>query len=161
MDSRRGAPPQLPASTTGAPYQGTWRFTVEPCEASVPQIRHAVRDLVRRQRAPVSPDAMYGLLLIVSELVTNGIRHAALLTPRIGVEVTLGRSWVRVAVEDGHPYRPRALEVDPDQQHTGGRGLLLVKAVTSESGGACGVVPTAAGGKVIWADLPMEPPLPD
>ncbi|MDB1089775.1 ATP-binding protein [Streptomyces sp. ACA25] len=136
-----------------------WRFTVPPVDSSVPHIRHAVRDLIRRQEAPVSDDLMHGLLLILSELVTNGVRHAALLTAEIGVEVAFHPGgWVRVAVEDGHPYRPKALDAAPDREHTSGRGLLLVKAFTTEAGGSCGVEPTAAGGKVIWAALPMEGP---
>lgn len=154
MDSRSGVPTQ-PAVPAQPGYQGAWRFTMAPAEPSVPQVRHAVRDLIRRQQAPVSEDVMQALLLILSELVTNGIRHAALLTPEIGVEVTLRNGWVRLAVEDGHPYRPKALEADPDQQHTGGRGLLLVKTLTLEAGGECGVAPTATGGKIIWAAMPV------
>ncbi len=68
---------------------------------------------------------MHGLLLIVSELVTNAVRHAALLSPVLAVEVAVGAEWVRVSVEDNHPYRPTALEADHGQ--TGGRGLLLVR----------------------------------
>ncbi|MGW7352344.1 ATP-binding protein [Streptomyces sp. NPDC054784] len=136
-------------------YEGTWRFSAPPVDTAVPQLRHAVRDLVRRQRAPLTDDLLDGLLLIVSELVTNSVRHAALLSPEVGVEVTLGASWVRIAVEDSHPYRPKALEADPDRQHTGGRGLLLVKAVTAEAGGVCDVEQTSSGGKVIWAALPL------
>ncbi|WP_431783639.1 ATP-binding protein [Streptomyces chumphonensis] len=136
-------------------HQGAWRFTAPALDTSVPRVRHAVRDLIRRQRAPVSPEVLDGLLLIVSELVTNSVRHAALLSPRLGVEVSLGDGWVRVAVEDGHPYRPKALASDPAEEHLGGRGLLLVKAVVAESGGACDVEPTATGGKIIWAALPL------
>jgi two-component sensor histidine kinase len=155
MDSRSGALPQPTAA--GPPrHVGAWRFTVAPMDASVPQVRRAVRELLYRQRAPVSEELLQGLLLILSELVTNGVRHAALLTPQIGVEVGLDASWVRIAVEDGHPYRPKALEAAPDHQHTSGRGLLLVKIITLEAGGSCGVEPTAAGGKVIWAALPLD-----
>ena len=103
----------------------------------------------------MTDDQLHGLLLIVSELVTNAVRHAALLSPELGVEVALSRGWVKVAVEDGHPYRPKALAADPDQQHTGGRGLLLVKTVVAESGGVCDVEQTAVGGKIIWAALPL------
>ncbi|MGH3324482.1 MAG: ATP-binding protein, partial [Streptomyces sp.] len=87
--------------------------------------------------------------------VTNSVRHAALLSPEIGVEVSLGNGWLRVAVEDSHPYRPKALDADPGQEHTGGRGLLLVKMITLEAGGVCDVEQTGAGGKVIWAALPL------
>ncbi len=75
----------------------------------------------------------HGLLLIVSELVTNAVRHAAVLSPLLAVEIAVGPEWVRVSVEDDHPYRPTALEADHGQ--TGGRGLLLVREITREAGG--------------------------
>jgi anti-sigma regulatory factor (Ser/Thr protein kinase) len=137
------------------PYEGVWRFTAPAVDASVPQARHAVRDLLVRQGVPVSEDLVQGLLLIVSELVTNAVRHAALLSPTLAVEVAVGAEWVRVSVEDNHPYRPTALEADHGQ--TGGRGLLLVREVTREAGGVCDVEHTASGGKVIWAALPLKP----
>jgi two-component sensor histidine kinase len=120
----------------------------------VPQLRHAVRDLVRRQGV-VPEEILQNLLLILSELASNAVRHAALLSPEIGVEVRLEGGWLRVAVEDSHPYRPKALDAQPDQEHIGGRGLLLVKIITSESGGVCDVEQTGTGGKVVWAALPL------
>ncbi|MEV7284667.1 ATP-binding protein [Streptomyces sp. NPDC093252] len=137
------------------PYEGVWRFTAPAVDASVPQARHAVRDLLLRQGVPVAEDVGHGLLLIVSELVTNAVRHAALLSPVLAVEVAVGAEWVRVSVEDNHPYRPTALETDYGR--TGGRGLLLVSEITREAGGACDVEQTAGGGKVIWAALPLKP----
>ncbi|WP_307544252.1 ATP-binding protein [Streptomyces sp. V3I8] len=135
------------------PYEGVWRFTAPAADSSVPQARHAVRDLLARQGVPVSDDIVQGLLLIVSELVTNAVRHAAVLSPVLAVEVAVGAEWVRVAVEDDHPYRPTALEADHGQ--TGGRGLLLVREITREAGGVCDVEHTASGGKVIWSVLPL------
>lgn len=140
------------------PYEGVWRFTAPSVDASVPQARHAVRDLLARQGVPASDGLVQGLLLIVSELVTNVVRHAALLSPTLAVEVAVGAEWVRVSVEDNHPYRPTALEADHAQ--TGGRGLLLVTEITREAGGACDVEHTATGGKVIWAALPLKPAPP-
>ncbi|MEV7791911.1 ATP-binding protein [Streptomyces sp. NPDC087512] len=137
------------------PYEGVWRFTAPAVDASVPQARHAVRDLLLRQGVPVSEDVAQGLLLIVSELVTNAVRHAAVLSPMLAVEVAVGPEWVRLSVEDDHPYRPTALETDHGR--TGGRGLLLVREITREAGGACDVAHTAGGGKVIWAALPLGP----
>ncbi len=136
------------------PYEGVWRFTAPAVDASVPQARHAVRDLLLRQGVPVSDDVAEGLLLIVSELVTNAVRHAAVLSPVLAVEIAVGPEWVRVSVEDSHPYRPTALEADHGQ--TGGRGLLLVREITREAGGACDVAHTASGGKVIWVALPLK-----
>lgn len=137
------------------PYEGVWRFTAPAVDASVPQARHAVRDLLARQGVPVCEELVHALLLIVSELVTNAVRHAALLSPMLAVEIAVGAEWVRVSVEDNHPYRPTALEADHGQ--TGGRGLLLVREVTREAGGVCDVEHTATGGKVIWSALPLAP----
>lgn len=153
-----GPPPQAlapPAPPAPPPYEGVWRFTAAAEDAAVPHARHAVRDLLRRQNVPAPPDLVHGLLLIVSELVTNAVRHAALLSPAVGVEVAVGAAWVRVAVEDSHPYRPAALVADHGR--TGGRGLLLVREITAEAGGVCDVEHTATGGKIIWAALPLAP----
>ncbi|MFE7265847.1 ATP-binding protein [Streptomyces sp. NPDC057592] len=149
MESR-GSVPARPV-----PYAGVWRFTAPAVDVSVPQARHAVRDLLQRQGVPLDDDVAEGLLLIVSELVTNAVKHAALLSPELAVEVAVGEEWIRVSVEDNHPYRPTALETDYAQ--TGGRGLLLVREITREAGGACDVEHTAGGGKIIWAALPLTP----
>lgn len=148
-----GAPPGC-AAPGPLPYEGVWRFTAQAVDASVPQARRAVRELLVRQQVPVDEDLVHGLLVIVSELVTNAVKHAALLSPMLAVEVAVGAEWVRVSVEDDHPYRPTALEATSGQ--TGGRGLLLVREITAEAGGACDVEHTASGGKVIWAALPLS-----
>ncbi|MEV0640706.1 ATP-binding protein [Streptomyces sp. NPDC050619] len=150
-----GPPDSDPSPPDPLPYEGVWRFTAPAVDASVPQARHAVRDLLHRQAVPISDDLAQGLLLIVSELVTNAVRHAALLSPTLAVEIAVGADWVRVSVEDNHPYRPTALEADHGR--TGGRGLLLVTEITREAGGVCDVEHTASGGKVIWAVLPLKP----
>jgi len=147
--------PRDPGAPDPLPYEGVWRFTAPAVDASVPQARHAVRDLLYRQGVPLSDDLVQGVLLIVSELVTNAVRHAALLSPMLAVEVAVGAEWVRVSVEDNHPYRPTALEADHGR--TGGRGLLLVREITREAGGVCDVEHTSSGGKVIWAALPLKP----
>lgn len=154
-----GAPPGPAGPRPGQPYEGVWRFTAPAVDASVPQARHAVRDLLARQGVPASDEVLHGLLLIVSELVTNAVRHAALLSPTLAVEVGVGSEWVRVSVEDNHPYRPAALVADHGQ--TGGRGLLLVREIAREAGGVCDVAQTAGGGKIIWAALPLRHPLWD
>ncbi|MEY9964025.1 anti-sigma regulatory factor (Ser/Thr protein kinase) [Streptacidiphilus sp. MAP12-16] len=142
-------------SPGGLGVEGVWRFAAPAVDASVPQARHAVRDLLIAQglTGPLYEDLVQGMLLIISELVTNAVRHAALLSPQIVVEVVIGSGWVRLSVEDNHPYRPKALQNDFGR--TGGRGLLLVKAITAEAGGACDVDRTAGGGKIVWSSLPL------
>ncbi|WP_037578319.1 ATP-binding protein [Phaeacidiphilus oryzae] len=139
------------------PVEGVWRFAAPATEVWVPRSRHAVRDLLAAQgigggRAQHA-DFVASVLLIVSELVTNAVRHAAVLSPQIVIEVVIGGGWLRVSVEDSHPYRPTALQNDFGR--TNGRGLLLVKTMAEEAGGSCDVERTVAGGKVIWAALPL------
>ena len=157
-----GTPPPAPDPVPGIlGVQGVWRFAAPAVDLSVPQARHAVRDLLRAQgmAGPHYDELLQGMLLIVSELVTNAVRHAALLSPQIVVEVVIGSGWVRLSVEDSHPYRPRALNNDEVASgRTGGRGLLLVKTVTAEAGGVYDVERTPGGGKVIWASLPLPVP---
>ncbi|MGP4111893.1 ATP-binding protein [Streptomyces sp. 4N509B] len=153
------SPLALPTPSPTAPGAptGTWRLTVVPLDLAVPRTRHAVRELLRRQRAPLAADRLHEALLILTELLTNAVRHAALLTPEIGVEISLDAGWLRLAVEDGHPYRPAALAAAPEEHQTGGRGLLLVRTLALAAGGDCGVTPTATGGKTVWAALPLDP----
>ncbi len=154
------APPPAPGppGSAGPPapgVEGVWRFAAPAVEVSVPQARHAVSDLLVAQglNGPAHAELFDGLLLIVSELVTNAVRHAALLSPQIVVEVVIGGGWVRLSVEDSHPYRPKALQNDFGR--TGGRGLLLVKAISTGAGGLCDVERTPGGGKIVWASMPL------
>jgi two-component sensor histidine kinase len=165
LESDGSNPPRAGVPAPGAavqeradspPYEGTWRFTAPAVQSSVPQLRHTVRDLIRRQAAIVPEETLHNLLLILSELATNAVQHAAVLSPDIGVEVSLRAGRLRVAVEDDHPYRPKALDFAAEREEsTGGRGLLLVKMLAAEAGGVCDVEQTGAGGKVVWAALPV------
>ncbi|WP_371495815.1 ATP-binding protein [Kitasatospora sp. NBC_00374] len=141
------------------PCPGVWRFAAATSEASVPRTRHAVRDrlLAEGMAGERYQELIDDLLLIVSELVGNAVTHAAALSPQVTTELRIDGSHVRIAVEDGHPYRPKAQESDLGR--LGGRGLLLVKSITLQAGGVCDVERTEQGGKVIWASLPL-PPLP-
>ncbi|MBB4895332.1 two-component sensor histidine kinase [Streptomyces olivoverticillatus] len=153
-----GRTPPPPETAGPGECAATWRYTAPALDRSVPGARQAVRDLIRRRRVPLHDDALHGLLLIVSELVTNAVQHAALLSPELAVEVSIGPSWVKVAVEDDHPCRPRPVRVHAGEEpRTGGRGLLLVQAIVAEAGGRYDVERTASGGKVVWAALPLPP----
>jgi anti-sigma regulatory factor (Ser/Thr protein kinase) len=94
--------------------------------------------------------------LIISELVTNVVRHAAVLSPTATVTFTVedGAELV-LAVADAHPFKPKPL---PAAHDLGGRGLFLVNALVSEVHGRAEVVPdTATGGKRIVVRLPLVP----
>jgi hypothetical protein len=82
--------------------------------------------------------------LVVSELVSNGLRQAV-----TDMELALARHGgaLRLALRDhsGDPVR----QVARDLESVGGRGLALVAACAR----AWGVLPTADGGKVVWTVL--------
>ncbi|MFG3227625.1 ATP-binding protein [Kitasatospora sp. NPDC048194] len=93
--------------------------------------------------------------LIVSELVTNVARHAALLSPTATVELGSDGAELTVSVADAHPYRPKAL---PAPHGTGGWGLALVKGLVEEVHGSHDVVDDAStGGKAVVVRLPLAP----
>ncbi len=88
--------------------------------------------------------------LVISELVTNSTMYA-------GSDIVLSIAWdqgaLRLTVQDNSP-RP------PHQRHPAldlhGRGLTIVAGLSR----AFGVLPTADGGKVVWAvlDAPRRAP---
>jgi hypothetical protein len=109
---------------------------------SVAEARHFVTDAM----------AAWGLVnagaeLAVSELATNAVRHTG---DRFTVRITEETGCVRVEVANGSSLLPSVRQATRDRE--GGRGLLLVEAVTS----AWGVVPSS-GGKTVWFTVPALP----
>ncbi len=89
----------------------------------------------RRQSAAVlrswglSEDVVFTACLIVTELVNNVARHAALLSPTATVSLMVDEAALTVSVADPRPLKPRALLAAHD---LGGRGLQLVKGLVGE-----------------------------
>jgi hypothetical protein len=116
-----------------------------------PSSSPAARDFVNRillgwGLGPFIPSAS----LVVSELVTNATIHA-------GTEIHLSVAWnlgaLRVTVRDHGPALQRQWYSQLDLH---GRGLSLVDDLSR----ALGVLPTADGGKVVWAVLDAARPCP-
>jgi hypothetical protein len=94
-------------------------------------------------------------LLVLSELVTNSVRHAASLSPHVEVGLSLTGSELTVAVHDRHPFRPFPLP-GPRADGSGGWGLRLVRDLAAETGGAMAVRADLDGsGKTVAARLPL------
>jgi PAS domain S-box-containing protein len=83
--------------------------------------------------------------LIVSELVTNVIRHASGHDATVRLERHLDRIVVAVVDPDARP--PRLTRSTPEDE--GGRGLHLVEAV----GDRWGTRHLANGGKIVWCEI--------
>jgi anti-sigma regulatory factor (Ser/Thr protein kinase) len=85
----------------------------------------------------VEPDLLADLRLLVSELVTNSVRHSAMAPAEtVGLDVSVRGETVRVEVRDSGPgFEPRARV--PGQSKAGGWGLFLVEKLADRWGVAC------------------------
>ena len=83
------------------------------------------------------------LALVVSELVTNAVRHAE---PPVRLEIQADDDRVTVAVADGSPGRPTPRTAPDDAE--GGRGLPMIDLLAAETG-----VRPSPPGKTVWAAL--------
>jgi anti-sigma regulatory factor (Ser/Thr protein kinase) len=92
-------------------------------------------------------------LLILGELVTNSVRHAAAVSPQVTVIYAAGKDCLAFAVHDRHPYRPALYGATTG---TGAGGLGTVMELTLGLGGTAVVRGDAdAKGKSIWITLPL------
>jgi len=123
---------------------------------SIPHTRSSVgtarRALVRDLRAagmavPVIEDSV----LVLSELVSNAVKHAAPLPGGdISVRWAIGRDSVHLEITDGGgPTVPRV--ESPTASALGGRGLDIVRTVCTGWG-----VTEGPDRVTVWADLPRQ-----
>ncbi|MFF4255758.1 SpoIIE family protein phosphatase [Streptomyces sp. NPDC001663] len=113
-------------------------------------VGHTRRFTRRTLRAwSVSRDDADAVLLVVSELVTNALVHT---DGQVRLDLTLLDNRLRVSVADSSPRTP----VKPTSigwEATGGRGILLVEAMSE----TWGTVPVS-GGKQVWAEIAVSRP---
>ncbi|PKW11643.1 PAS fold-containing protein [Streptomyces sp. 1222.5] len=108
-------------------------------------VRHARRFTRRTLRTwGVERDTLDAALLVVSELVTNALVHTG---GPVRLDMSLVNHRLRLAVADSSPRSPMK-PASIGWEATGGRGILLVEAVSA----AWGAIPVS-GGKQVWADL--------
>ena len=130
----------LAARFDGIPPQNVAYWFLEPHPQTASRARRLVRRALRRWHLPELIDATE---LLVSEVVTNAVRHASS-APRI--EAHLGPDSVRVAVYDADPRLPERRE--PDVGRPGGRGLHLLDQIASRW-----AAEPSGSGKVVWFEL--------
>ena len=114
----------------------------------VPQaVGHARRFTRRTLRSWGVTADMDAALLVVSELVTNALVHTE---GQVRLDITLVNDRLRLAVADASPRTP-AKPTSIGWGATGGRGILLVEAVSA----AWGTLPVS-GGKQVWAEFVLR-----
>ena len=118
----------------------------EPDVATIATARRWVEDTLT---AWGCDDLSWTAMLLVTELSTNAVLHAA-----TAYRVTLDRrndGTVRIGVSDGSPRKPRAREYGVDA--TTGRGLGLVGSLAVAWGTS-----SLPDGKTVWCDVSPESP---
>ncbi|MEV6808088.1 ATP-binding protein [Streptomyces sp. NPDC017082] len=130
----------------------SWRIALPHTAAAVPVARALVRSALTDVEHVADPDTAE---LLTAELVANAVEHTAGQGP-IELVVELAPSGCQVEVHDPDPAPPgqltRPVLEEPDVWQEGGRGLLLIRALSS----SCGHRPTASG-KAVWFRLPVVP----
>ncbi|MFF0200019.1 ATP-binding protein [Streptomyces sp. NPDC005017] len=130
-----------------------WRIALPHSTAAVPVARALVRAALAELEDGADCDTAE---LLTAELVANAVEHTSGDAP-IELVVRLLPTGCHVEVHDPDPAPPGDLlhagdtMPDPWQEH--GRGLLLIRALSS----SCGHRPTGSG-KAVWFRLPLVPP---
>ncbi|MFE1319450.1 ATP-binding protein [Kitasatospora phosalacinea] len=125
--------------------------------ASVPEARRGVRSELAARGMDADHPLTDTVLLVVSELVTNAVRHAAPRSPRTTLQLDFCAGELTIRVHDRHPHCPRPPEV-PHQDGSGGWGLSLVHEMAALAGGGVETVADEdGGGKTMLVRLPLEP----
>ena len=111
--------------------------------------RRLVSDLIA---ADVYDSAVCDVALVISELFSNALRHAAPLPgAQLRVAWTIDPVSVRVSVSDGGA--PTVSELgEPAQGAIGGRGLRIVEKLSTKWGTS-----TSEDGTTVWAEVPVRP----
>jgi len=120
----------------------TVRVPLDQDERAASQARRATRDVLAAWRLPALVDAV---VVAVSELVTNAVRHGR---PHVQLELERGQHRVGVRVHDDEPTEPEVLHGQTVAAGAeSGRGLSIVTTLADE----VGVEQVPEDGKVVYA----------
>ncbi|MGW0203040.1 ATP-binding protein [Nonomuraea sp. NPDC003201] len=119
----------------------SWTFAAQA--HSVRRARHAARAQLAEWGLQQACDHAE---LLISELVTNAVRHARGL---VRMSLSAADGLLRCEVEDSSPVPPSPRTACLDDE--GSRGLLLVEVLSC----GWGCVPTGRG-KLVWFEVPVR-----
>jgi anti-sigma regulatory factor (Ser/Thr protein kinase) len=135
-----------------------WEISWDGDAMTSARARHAASAFLERTRqsglTSPTPHDIQNVQLVVSELVTNVLRHTSG-TGSLRIDLAPDGTQARITVQDTSPSAPRVLERDPGR--LGGHGLEIVEAVSR----TLSIEPGPDGsGKMIIAEIPLTPAAP-
>ncbi|MFB7942064.1 SpoIIE family protein phosphatase [Streptomyces sp. NPDC056049] len=130
----------LVARTLRLPAADVAEWEVPSELSAVARVRHAAEERVREWGLAVDPLTVE---LIVSELVTNAVRHGA---PPVALRLLRGDAVLTVEVRDGSATAPHLRHAKAGDE--GGRGLDICSTLADAWG-----VRYEGEGKTVWAEI--------
>jgi len=113
--------------------------------ASVTHARHYTLETL----TGIRPELAGEIAVMVSELTTNSVRHAA---ADFSVAIDRTPETIRIAVTDNGPGRPEVRSPEPTEPS--GRGLQIVRALSDDWGIAAH---DDGHGKTVWFSVATRP----
>ena len=139
-----GAPPAEPR----VPGARSWESALPATVRAAGVARLATRAVLDSWQLPLLADTA---VLLVSELVTNAVRHAHHQDGTLVLRLELFGDLLRIEVHDTDSRSPQL--GDPGELDESGFGLVLVATLASK----WGTTGTSAG-KAVWAELDVQLP---
>jgi anti-sigma regulatory factor (Ser/Thr protein kinase) len=109
-------------------------------------LRRSLLENDTRTQRITATDVVSDAALMLSELLTNAVRHTRRL---LLLEITIDTDALHVAVVDDAPGSPTLRNHDPDA--TAGRGLTIVDSLADRWG-----VTPGADRKAVWFDIALS-----
>ncbi|MFI0449745.1 ATP-binding protein [Actinomadura sp. 6N118] len=141
-------PPELQPMELLEPQQVLLgELNLPPAHASVPLARGFSRSITTGCQIPdVRDDAE----VLVSELVTNAVQHAAASGATLCLRMLRVGTRLRIEVHDPSPVLPRSVHINLLEET--GRGWFLVAIITERHG-----IEQTSAGKSVWCEVPAWP----
>ncbi|MFE6666671.1 ATP-binding protein [Streptomyces sp. NPDC057697] len=124
------------------------RLMLEGVDESVKAARDHAREFVRYHLPDIGPCHTDDVVLVVSELVTNGIRYGTEPGDFVLLALDADERRTRVEVHDAARRRPRRRPESAERER--GRGLFIVDALATWG------IAERPMGKYVWAEVRTE-----
>jgi anti-sigma regulatory factor (Ser/Thr protein kinase) len=132
--------------TRASTSDDTVQLSIDDDPGAAAEARRTTRHVLARWRLPALVDSV---VLAVSELVTNAMRHGR---PPVWLTLRRRAEDLRVDVHDANPGLVRSGAPGNGAEAESGRGLQIVTALADE----VGVEQIPNDGKVVFASFPTE-----